>query len=273
VYESAAWGDYCQKHSIIHEFSAPYSSAQNGLAERAIRTTMDDVRTLLNNSGLGHSYWAEAAAFSVDTRNLLPSRRHPGCIPLEVFSGKRQDVSHLCVFRAKCWAKIPTVHGAKVTGGSKLDNRGVECRFLGYEGGSGNYKVQEIASRCVFVSCDVIFEEGQPHCTSLSVGENVNIPLFDTLSLSYGNDNINTTRSISQDINNNTSDHDNPDPEDQDRNHGDHMDIPTATEPTTKPRRSTCNSQPSNAKLHSTEYQLREVASRSEGQDWATTRP
>ena len=110
AYESLAWGDYCQLHGITHEFTAPYSSAQNGLAERAIRTTIDDVRTLLRDSSLGHSYWAEAAAYSIDTRNLIPSRQHPGRIPTESFTGKRQSVAHLRVFGAKCWAKIPTAH-------------------------------------------------------------------------------------------------------------------------------------------------------------------
>jgi len=43
AFESNAWEEYCQRHGIIHEFTAPYSSAQNRLAERAIRTTMDDV--------------------------------------------------------------------------------------------------------------------------------------------------------------------------------------------------------------------------------------
>jgi hypothetical protein len=36
-------------------------------------------------------------------------------IPLEVFTGKRQDVSHLQVFGAKCWARIPTIHSSQVT--------------------------------------------------------------------------------------------------------------------------------------------------------------
>jgi hypothetical protein len=43
AYDTSAWNDYCQRHGIIHEFTAPYSSAQNGLAECAIRMTMDDV--------------------------------------------------------------------------------------------------------------------------------------------------------------------------------------------------------------------------------------
>jgi hypothetical protein len=54
----------------------------------------------------------------------------------------------------------------------------VECRLLCYALGGGNYKVQDIASHCVFISRDVVFEEGQPCRTSASVGEN--IPLFDT---------------------------------------------------------------------------------------------
>src|SRR6266545_8280488 len=121
AYELSAWSDYCQQHNILHEFTAPYSSAQNELAECAIWTTVDDVRTLLHDSGLSHSFWVEAAAYSIHAHNVIPSRRHPGKIPLEAFTGKRQDISHLRVFGAKCWAKIPTVHGVQVAGGSKLD--------------------------------------------------------------------------------------------------------------------------------------------------------
>jgi hypothetical protein len=172
AFDLAVWREYCQTNSIIHEFTAPYSSAQNGLAECAIRTTMDDVRTLLHDSGLSHS-WAEAAAYSIDTCNLIPSCHHPSQIPLEGFSGKRQDVSHLHAFGAKWWAKIPAG-----LGGSKLNQHSVECRFLGYATRRGNYKVQDIVSQRVFMSQDVVFEEGQPHWTSVSVGENILI--FDT---------------------------------------------------------------------------------------------
>jgi hypothetical protein len=144
AFDMSAWKEYCQRFGIAQELSAPYSSSQNGLAERAIRTTIDDVCTLLRDSGLNHSFWAEAAAYSIYTRNLITSRRLPGRIPLESFTGKRQSVSHLRVFGVKCWAKIPTVHGVQVTGGSKLDPRSVVCRFLGYATGSGNYKVQDV---------------------------------------------------------------------------------------------------------------------------------
>ena len=287
AYESEAWEKYCTDHGIIHEFTAPYSSAQNGLAERAIRTTMDDVRTLLSDSGLGHSFWAEAAAYSVDTRNLIPSRRHPGKIPLELFSGKRQNISHLRAFGSKCWAKIPTIHGVQVTGGSKLDQRGVECRFLGYAGGGGNYKVQDVLSRRVFVSRDVIFEEGDPHRTSPGVGEN-GIPLFDTglddeePSVEPPANNEDTTKTPINTHSNNGND--NPDLGGDPDIDGEHRDIPTdnvltnsgpqipihADQQVPIPRRSARIPQPSNAILRSKEYQQRESTERHEGREWAT---
>src|SRR6266545_4885277 len=82
------------------------------------------------------------------------------------------------LFGAKCWAKILTVHGIQVTGGLKLDPRAIECRLLGYAGGHGNYKVQDVATNHVFVSHDIVFKEGQPNRTSPNVGEKT-IPLFD----------------------------------------------------------------------------------------------
>ena len=254
AYELAAWGEYCQRNGITHEFTAPYSSAQNGLAERAIRTTIDDVRTLLRDSDLSHSYWAEAAAYSIDTRNLIPSRRHPGHIPLESFSGKRQGVAHLRVFGAKCWAKTPIAHG-----GSKLDPRSSECCLLGYATGSGNYKVQDIVSRRVFVSRDIVFEEGKPRRTSASVGEQ--IPLFDANNM------------VDPDANKVLTPLTDPDP-DAAINHNDTdvVGVDQQNPPVipVEPRRSARAHQPSKAGLHSVEYQRREVAGKDEGNDWAT---
>ena len=71
------------------------------------------------------------------------------------------------------WAKVPTTYG-----GSKLDPRSVECKFLGYTSGSRNYKVQDITTHQVFILHDVIFEEGQPCHTSASVGEEMVEPVF-----------------------------------------------------------------------------------------------
>ena len=265
AFDSAAWRDYCQKHGITHEFTAPYSSAQNGLSERAIRTTMDDVRTLLRDSNLGHSYWAEAAAYSIDTRNLIPSRRHPGTIPLEAFSGKRQSIAHLRVFGAKCWAKFPTTHGTQVGGGSKLDPKSIECRLLGYASGSGNYKVQEVVSRRVFVSRDVVFEEGKPNRTLTSVGEQ-QISIFDTNVPSLANVDPVTPINHSDDRQPINDGHQTD--LDIDRTRVAVPDI-TAAIPEV-PRRSTRAPQPSQASTQSMEYQQRELMGKDEGRDWAT---
>jgi hypothetical protein len=95
AFDTIAWKEYCQQKGIVHKFTVPYLSSQNRLAEHAIRTTIDDVHTLINDSGLGHSYRAEAATYSIYMHNLIPSRHVPGCIPLESFTKKRQGVSHL----------------------------------------------------------------------------------------------------------------------------------------------------------------------------------
>src|SRR6202522_1277904 len=261
AFEMAAWKDYCQRNGITHELTAPYSSSQNGLAERAIRTTIDDVRTLLCDSGLGHSYWAEAAAYSIYTRNLIPSRRSPGRIPLELFSGKRQGVGHLRVFGAKCWAKVPTVNGQQVTGGSKLDPRSLECRLLGYGTGTGNYKVQDITTRRTFISRDVIFEEGRPRRTLASLDEPL-LGVTDPLN----NTPVSTVPNPSSSVIGNLDISDQTLPEDH---HNIDQPHKTPVIPVEQ-RRSARVPHPSNAGIQSVEYQQREVSGKIDGHDWAT---
>jgi hypothetical protein len=178
--------------------------------------------------------------------------------------GKRQSVAHLRVFGARCWAKVPTVHGAQVTGGSKLDTRSVECRLLGYASGSGNYKVQDINTRRVFLSRDVVFEEGRPHRTLTSGGEETT--LFDTLEplpLDNAQDPAIKEPDATPSIIDGTVQCD-----DLDAAQPNQRVIPPI--PAGEPCQSSRITQPSRPGLQSSEYQEREAVSKDGGLDWAT---
>ncbi len=165
VFARTKWVDYCAEHGIILELTAPHSSVQNGLAEHAIRTMMEDTRALLSNSGLADRYWAEAAAMSIFTRNLAPSHHHPGKTPAEAFTRCRQNVGFLHVFGSTCWAWKPTSGGFLINSSSKLKPRSKKCVFLGYAG--LNYHVLD-QSEHMFMLHDVIFDERVAHRAALA---------------------------------------------------------------------------------------------------------
>jgi hypothetical protein len=127
----------------------------------------------------------------------------------------------------------------------------------------------------VFISRDVIFEEGHPHRTSPSVGEKT-VPLFDIAIETPLDDKSTTDTSPGEPFthddpgNNNHPDHDNPDP--GDHTDQDNLDVPTApTQQALEPRRSSRIPQPSHASLQSKEYQQREETGRTKGDEWATS--
>jgi len=188
-------------------------------------------------------------------------------IPLETLSGKKQNVSHLRVFGAKCWAKILTVHGIQVTGGLKLDPRAIECRLLGYAGGHGNYKVQDVATNHVFVSHDIVFKEGQPNRTSPNVGEKT-IPLFD---VELGETSSEETTGIHTDQPTDQQDIE-AIPKSHVKSDDRRADIPVESIQQTEPeiRRSTRTPKPSAGILQSKEYQQREEMGRHKGEEWTT---
>ncbi len=158
MFNSRAWTEYFKTHGIIHKTTAPYSSAQNGLAEQALRTILKDVRAYLHDSQLPHNMWAAAAATSIYVCNCMPTRRHPEKIPAGVMLGKRQSVAHLRVWGSRCVAKAPVVHGARVDGKSKLDDCGIPATLIGYRVGAGNYVLMDNCG-VQFISRNVKFDE------------------------------------------------------------------------------------------------------------------
>jgi hypothetical protein len=83
-----AMQDFCRENGIIIESTVPYAHASNGVAERANRTVIEGIRCILSDSGMPPSLWADAAAFYVYTRNLVPSSRHKGRVPAEAWTQK-----------------------------------------------------------------------------------------------------------------------------------------------------------------------------------------
>jgi hypothetical protein len=148
-----AWRDWAKSHGIRLKIIPAYSSAVNGVAERKHGATFARVRAILHDSGLPKSLWTYAVAYITYTDNLLPSARANFQIPAEIWTGKRQDISHLHPFGAKGWATI--VNGSP----GALDEMSVEGRMVGYLE-RGTYLLYT-ASGAIIKSRDVTWEEGK----------------------------------------------------------------------------------------------------------------
>lgn len=107
---------------IIHLIVPPDAHAQNGQVERPHRTILANVRTLLSDSQWPKSFWAEAALYTVYTRNRLP--RSDGTIPIAKSLGTAPVYRRFEPFGNQCWFRDHTCT-------SKLDNRYKAGRLQG----------------------------------------------------------------------------------------------------------------------------------------------
>lgn len=260
-----SWTTYLGLHGIILTVTTPYAHAQNGLVERANRTILEGVRCMLAESGLPKELWAEAAAAQIYTRNLLPTSRHPGIIPKEAWSGKRQRVDHLRPWGCLAWAKVPDELIR-----SKLDPRSVKTRLVGYA--NGGYRLYDQGTRSIVTSRDVIFEEGTGHraLTTLNPEEDELTATADPVPNQTAPGILPTRQPIAPRIR-----HDRPLHPDPTATHDHNDDIPGQPAPPTNPpptqplRRSNRLTRPTPALLAAQETMQRERDAREEGEDWA----
>ncbi|GJR87327.1 retrotransposon protein, putative, ty1-copia subclass [Tanacetum coccineum] len=68
------FAELCVKHGIRHEFTAPYSPQQNGIAERKNRTLKEMVNAMLISSGLSQDMWGEAILTATYILNKIPPK-------------------------------------------------------------------------------------------------------------------------------------------------------------------------------------------------------
>jgi transposase InsO family protein len=68
--------DFCAQKGIVLQKTNPYSSQENGVAERLNRTLVERARAMLESSGLGKEFWAKAVNTANYVRNQTVSSIH-----------------------------------------------------------------------------------------------------------------------------------------------------------------------------------------------------
>jgi hypothetical protein len=144
---------FLEEEGIKHEFSSPYTPQQNGIVERKNRTLLNMPRTMLDEYKTPDQFWAEAINTTCYSINRLYLHRILKKTSYELLTGKKPNVSYFRVFGSKCFILI------KRGRNYKFAPKAVEGFLLGYDSNTRAYRVFNMSTRLVEVSCDIVFDE------------------------------------------------------------------------------------------------------------------
>ncbi|GJX72953.1 putative ribonuclease H-like domain-containing protein [Tanacetum coccineum] len=141
---------------IKREHSVARTPQQNGVAERRNRTLIEAARTMLNDSKLPTTFWAEAVSTACYVQNRVLVVKPHNKTPYELFRGFKPALSFMRPF------------GCHVTILNTLDNLGKfdgksdEGFFVGYSLSSKAFRVYNTRTRRVEENLHIGFLENKP---------------------------------------------------------------------------------------------------------------
>ncbi|TYK04655.1 ty1-copia retrotransposon protein [Cucumis melo var. makuwa] len=106
-YSDKTLKEFYESNGIIHEFTAPYSPQQNGIAERKNRTLKEMMNAMLLSSSLSDNMWGEAVLSAYFILNKIPHKRLDKT-PYELWKGHAPNLSYLKVWDA--WLRYHFLH-------------------------------------------------------------------------------------------------------------------------------------------------------------------
>ena len=117
------------------------------------RTLVETVRSMLDDSRLPRSFWAEALSTAVHLRNCSPTKAVSGMTPFEAWTGEKPNVDYLRAFGCTAYSHIAKDER------KKLDGKARKCILLGYGNETKGYRLYDPAQSRVIYSRDVRFNE------------------------------------------------------------------------------------------------------------------
>jgi transposase InsO family protein len=140
--------DYLDEEGIKHEFLAPYTPQQNGVAKKKIRTLIEMARNVLDEYKTSDRFWAKMVNTVCHATNRLYLHKLLKKTPYELLTGNKPNVSYFRVFESKCYVL------QKRSKSSKFAPKVYEGFLLGYDSNSHAYHVFNKDSGYVKTTCD-----------------------------------------------------------------------------------------------------------------------
>lgn len=152
-YTSNALKTFLAARGIRHIFTEPANPESNSRAERYNRTLLEGTITMLEDSGLPRSLWAEAMLTLVLIKNKSPHRALKGNIPDALWTTKPVNVSFLRAFGCAAWVATPKDQRRK------LDAKARPVIMVGYEPNVKAYRLWDPVAKNITISRHVVFDE------------------------------------------------------------------------------------------------------------------
>ncbi|KAJ9542626.1 hypothetical protein OSB04_029132 [Centaurea solstitialis] len=148
---------FCDEKGIEKQYSAPRTPQHNGVAERRNRTLIEAARSLLANSKLPITFWAEAVNTACYVQNRTLVVKSQGKTPYEIFKKKKPFIGFFKPFGCPC-----TILNTKSHLG-KFDSKSEEGFLVGYATPCKGYRVFNSVTRIIEESENVKCNEHTPN--------------------------------------------------------------------------------------------------------------
>ena len=150
-FTGSEFNEYLRQRGTVRRLTVHDSPQSNGIAERCNGVLLEHARALLIDSGLPKFLWKEAMKFSMWIRNRTTTHHLDGRTPYEVLYGTKPEIGDIHLWGSRVWVRSLTA--------GKLDPRGREGRFVGYDAESKGCRIYWTDSRTIGVERDLIFED------------------------------------------------------------------------------------------------------------------
>ncbi|GKB08594.1 ribonuclease H-like domain-containing protein, partial [Tanacetum coccineum] len=177
-FKNRIMNEFCEMKGIRREFSIARTPQQNGVAERKNRTLTEATRTMLANSKLPTTFWAEAVNTACYVQNRVLVIKPHNKNPYERFLGRKPALSFIRPFGCHVTILNTLDHPGK------FDGKSDDGFFVGYSINSKAFRVFNTRTRFVEENLHINFLENKPN-----VARTVPNWMFDidtlTMSMNY----------------------------------------------------------------------------------------
>ncbi|GJT84071.1 putative ribonuclease H-like domain-containing protein [Tanacetum coccineum] len=156
-FKNKEMNQFCEKKGILRQFSVARTPQQNGVAKRRNRTLIEAARTMLADSKLPTTFWAEAVNIAYYVQNRVLVVKPHNKTPYELFHGRTPTLSFMRPFGCLVTILNTIDHLGRFNGKAN------EGFFVRYSLNSKAFRVFNSRTKIVEENLHIRFSENTPN--------------------------------------------------------------------------------------------------------------